>query len=101
MTRRGLCGRSAVYYLSDGGRSVSLNYWGWSIPFRDVVRVSFTPVSSNAERTQALIDLVRLETQDTGLESERDDTYSYKAKDRTKARREIIAPLKYGYRMLA
>ena len=91
----------AVYYLSDGGRSVSLNYWGWSIPFRDVVRVSFTPVSSNAERTQALIDLVRLETQDTGLESERDDTYSYKAKDRTKARREIIMPLKHGYRMLA
>ena len=87
------------YYLSDGGRSVSLNQNSieW---FRDpVVRVTFTPVSENAERAQALIDLVRLETQDTGLESERDDTYTYKAKDKTKARREIIALVKHGYRM--
>ena len=88
------------YYLSHGGRSVSLNQnireW-----FRSVVRVTFTPVSENAERSQALIDLVRLETQDTGLESERDDTFSYKAKDKLKARRAIIALLKHWYRRLA
>ena len=91
---------ASEYYLSDGGRSVSLNqhFREW---FRELVRVTFTPFPENAERVQALIDLVRLETQDTGLAMERDDTYRYEAKDRTKARREIIAPLKHGYRMLA
>ena len=92
------------YYMSDEGRSVQVLSgfdWGWSYGFQRRVRVTYTPVSENAERTQALIDLVRLETQDTGLASESDDTYSYKAKDKTKARREIIAPLKRGYRRLA
>ena len=82
------------YYLSDGGRSVSLNHQFFREWFRALVRVTFTPVSENAERAQALIDLVRLETQDTGLESEKDDTYTYKSKDKLKARREIIVPLK-------
>ena len=82
------------YYLSDGGRSVSLNHLYLSEWFREVVRVTFTPVSANAERAQALIDLVRLEAQDTGLQSETDDTFEYIAKDKTKARREIISPLK-------
>ena len=96
-----------TYYLSDKGRSVqatSVHWtwgWGWGNRFEMRVRVTYTPVSENAERTQALIDLVRLETQDTGLKSERDDTFSYEAKDKMKARREIIAPLKRGYRMLA
>ena len=89
---------STDYYLSDQGRSVNL---GCRAPFRERVRVTFTPVSENVERTQALINLVRLETQDTGLDSERDDTYSYQAKNKTKAQREIIASLKHGYRMLA
>ena len=84
-----------TYYLSNGGRAVNSGYYK---PFRTLVRVAFTPVSENAQRTQALIDLVRLETQDTGLESERDDIYTYKAKDKIKARREIITPLKHGYR---
>ena len=92
---------ASEYYLSDEGRSVSRNHRGWGEPFRAVVRVTFTPVSSNAERTEALIDLVRLEVQDTGLASEHDDTYWVVAKDKTKARREAIAPLKHGYRMLA
>ena len=94
-----------TYYLSDEGRSVqttrSLWTWGWGNRFEMRVRVTYTPVPENAERTQALIDLVRLETQDTGLEMERDDTYRYEAKDKTKARREIIAPLKHWYRRLA
>ena len=93
------------YYLSDEGRSVQMLTsgwsWGWYGRSRTQDRVTFTPVSENAERTLALIKLVRLETQDTGLESERDDTYSYKVKDNMKARREIILPLKRGYRMLA
>ena len=87
------------YYLSDGGRSVNLKLHFYEF-FRPVVRVTFTPVSENAERAQALIDLVRLETQDTGLKSERDDTFSYEAKDKLKARREIIVPLKHSYRGL-
>ena len=58
-----------------------------------MLRVEFTPVSENAIRAEMLIDLVRLELQDTGLESERDDTYSYKAKNKTKARREIMERL--------
>ena len=79
--------------------------WAWGGGWRDRwqmrVRITFTPVAENAERALALIDLVRLETQDTGLESERDDTYSYRAKNKTMARREIIASLKHGYRGLA
>ena len=62
---------ASEYYLSDGGRSVSLNQHGAREWFRELVRVTFTPVAENAERIQALIDLVRLETQDTGLASER------------------------------
>ena len=98
---------ASAYYLSDEGRAVRLVRsdwgwdWGWQSRDRMRVRITYRPVSENAERAQALIDLVRLETQDTGLESERDDTYGYNAKDKTKARREIIAPLKHGYRMLA
>ena len=92
---------ASEYFLSDGGRSVSMDRRVWRQRFRDRARVTFTPVSENAERAQALIDLVRLETQDTGLESERDDTYSYKSKGKVRARREIIEPLKHGYRMLA
>ena len=89
---------ASAYYLSDGGRSVNIS-WGQS--FRELVRVTFTPVPENIERAQALIDLVRLETQDTGLNSERDDTFSYTAKDKAKVRREVITPLKHGYRRLA
>ena len=98
---------ASTYYLSDEGRFVQVvrSVWGWGRGWsqhdRMRVRVTYTPVSENAGRAQALIDLVRLETQDTGLESERDDTFSYKAKDKMKAQREIIAPLKHGYRMLA
>ena len=96
---------AATYYLSDEGRAVLVTRsdwgWGWGDRGQRRVRVTYTPVSENAERALALIDLVRLETQDTGLESERDDTYSYKAKDKTMARRDIIAPLKHIYRGLA
>ena len=92
---------ASEYYLSNRGRSVSMDQRMWREPLGERVRVTFTPVSENVERTQALIDLVRLEIQDTGLESEKDDTYSYKAKNRMKARQEIIMPLKHGYRMLA
>ena len=101
LIRSGAVRDGSEYYLSDGGRSVSLNGQFFREWFRPVVRVTFTPVSENAERAQALIDLVRLETQDTGLESEKDDTFSYKAKDKLKARREIIVPLKHSYRGLA
>ena len=97
-----------TYYLSDEGRSVQTTRslwtwgWGWGNRFEMRVRVTYTPVPENAERTQALIRLGA--AGDTGhrdLKSERDDTFRYEAKDKTKARREIIAPLKRGYRMLA
>ena len=88
----------STYYLSDQGRSAEI---GWGELFRTRVRITFTPVPQNDERIQALVALVRLETQDTGLDSERDDTYSYKAKDKAKARMEIIAALTPWYRMLA
>ena len=88
----------STYYLSDQGRSVEVSWGQW---FRTRVRITFTPVPQNDERIQALVALVRLETQDTGLESERDDTYAYQAKDKAKARMEIVAALKPRYRMLA
>ena len=89
---------ASTYYLSDQGRAVELGLGEW---FRTRVRITFTPVPQNDERIQALVALVRLESQDTGLESERDDTYAYKAKDKAKARLEIIEALKPRYRMLA
>ena len=98
---------ASTYYLSDEGRVVQVTRsgrvwgWGWQDRGQRRVRVTFAPVAENAERTLALIDLVRLETQETGLASESDDTYGYSAKDKSKARRDIIAPLRHAYRMLA
>ena len=89
---------ASTYYLSEQGRSVEISWGEW---LRERVRITFTPVPQNDERIQALVALVRLETQDTGLQSERDDTYSYQAKSKEQARQEIISPLKQGYRMLA
>ena len=89
---------ASLYLLTDGGRSIVLDDTRRAPLF---IRITFTPIPENAERTQALINLVRLETQDTGLESERDDTFGYQSKDKLKARREIIEPLKQGYRRLA
>lgn len=63
----------------------------------DTVTIVYTPVPENDERTQALIELVRLELADTGLATERDDTYSYKSKDKVMARREIMAPLRHNH----
>ena len=40
---------------------------------------------------------MRLATQDTGLDSERDDTFQYTAKDKLRARRQIIAPLRHNH----
>ena len=88
---------SSSYRLTNQGRAIESIFRR----FYEFVRVTFTPVPQNAERTQALIDLVRLETQDTGLQSERDDTYAYQAKNKTLARRQVIALLRPGYRGLA
>lgn len=77
------------YRLADQGQSVlSLGR-----RFYPLLRVEFTPVPENDIRAEMLIGLVRLELQDTGLDSERDDTYTYKAKNKTMARREIMERL--------
>ena len=86
--------------LEDGGLAVRIAptfLWDLNFEFGDRVTIEYTPVSENDERTKALIELVRLATQDTGLDSERDDTFQYMAKDKLKARRQIIAPLRHNH----
>ena len=81
------------YYLSNGGRSVRRYAFG----FQSYVRVIYEPVPENAQRTQALIDLVRLRTLDNGLAAESDDTYKTTSVDYSEAERRILEPLRHRY----
>ena len=88
------------YWMEDGGLAVRIAptfLWDLNFEYGDRVTIEYTPVSENDERIKALIELVRLATQDTGLDSERDDTFQYMAKDKLKARRQIIAPLRHNH----
>ena len=91
----------AKYYsLESEGLAVQLYDYGGLYLYRpelDRIKVVFTPAPENDQRTNALIELVRLAVQDTGLDSERDDTYNYQSKNKMKAKMEIIAPLKHNH----
>ena len=84
------------YRLQDEGRAVWI-YDYWTSERYDQMTIVFTPLPENAERTKALIELIRLAIQDTGLSMERDDTYQYAAKPMSKTRRQIIAPLRHNH----
>ena len=91
---------TTYFRLESDGRLVRIydDYFHW-IHSRhyERLKITFTPVSENAERLNALIELVRLELQDTGLKDERDDTYRYTSKDKIMARNEIMATLKHTH----
>ena len=92
----------AKYYsLASEGLAVQLydygGFYGLHYPEINRIKVVFTPAPENDQRTNALIELVRLAVQDTGLDSERDDTYNYQSKNKMKAKMEIIAPLKHNH----
>ena len=85
------------YWLASEGLAVQVYDYYVYYPEVDRIMVVFTPASENVQRANALIELVRLAVQDTGLAMERDDTYSYQAKNKMKARMEIIAPLRHNH----
>ena len=90
---------TSYYRLTNGGRTVRLIYpyiFDLGSQYSRAV-ITYDPEPENAERRAALIELVRLAVQDTGLAEERDDTYNYTAKDRLMARKQIIAPLRHMY----
>lgn len=60
-----------TYMFTVGGRAIRRinGYW---LP---IVQVTYTPVPDNSRRVQALIDLVKLEVQYSGLSSEGVGTY--------------------------
>ena len=88
---------SRYYWLANDGLAVQIYEYYLYYPEMDRIMVVFTPAPENAPRANALIELVRLAVQDTGLDTERDDTYQYKAKDKLRARKEIIAPLRHNH----
>ena len=91
---------SDYYRLEGEGRLLRVYDSYYVYTFSDNyerMTITFTPVSENDQRVNALIELVRMEIQDTGLKSERDDTYTYTQRDKAMARKEIIAPLRHSH----
>ena len=89
---------SADAYASDGyelaynGRAIVRGgYWPRT------VTVAYAPVAENDRRTQALIDLVQLELQYRGLQSERTGSYQATFRDHEKERKRILARLRHNY----
>ena len=85
---------SDSYELINGGRVLqSLSY----VSFYDRVRVEYTPVATNPQRMFALIQLVRLANQHSGLASEGDDTYNTVQLSHGKERARILRTLRQSY----
>ena len=59
------------YSLEHGGRTI----FRTDAPFMTNVQITYTPVADNPRRIMALIDLVKLEVQFSGLASERVGSY--------------------------
>ena len=64
--------------------------------WRDRVVVAYTPESTNALRRLALIDLVKLRLQFTGLAGEREGGHSYTAADHDAEETRILQGVRAG-----
>ena len=82
---------SASYYTENEGAAL-LRLAG-SGAWRDRVKVTYTPVPTNAARKQALMELVQLSVQFSGLSAERVGDYSYSSADQGRERRRILSRL--------
>ncbi len=81
------------YALEHGGRTI----FRTDAPFMTNVQITYTPIADNPRRTQALIDLVKLEIQYRGLNTERVGSYSVTYMDHGKERQNILARLRQNY----
>lgn len=81
------------YRTEYGGRVVCRirGYW------KQLVNVTYTPQADNARRAQALVDLVKLEAQFSGLGQQRIGEYSESPLDRERERNRILAGLRQNY----
>lgn len=82
---------ATAYTIEQYGHALWRRYLAWDT----FVDVTYTPVEENALRIKALIELVRLAAQDTGVANQRVGSYSSVAFPRDEERRRIIAPLRH------
>ena len=81
------------YTVEYNGRAILKNNSRWLPP----VDVSYTPVADNPRRIAVLIDLVKLELEYRGLNTERVGSYSVAYLDHGKERQNILARLRQNY----
>ena len=81
------------YSLEHGGRTI----FRTDAPFMTNVQITYTPIADNPRRTQALIDLVKLELEYRGLNTERVGSYSVTYMDHDKKRQRILTRLRQNY----
>ncbi len=84
---------AATYHLEHGGRTI----WRTDAQFMTNVQVTYTPVADNPRRTAVLIDLVKLEIQYRGLNTERVGSYSVTYMDHDKERQRVLTRLRQNY----
>ena len=81
------------YTVEYNGRAVLKNKSRWLPP----VDVTYTPIADNPRRIAVLIDLVKVEIQYRGLNTERVGSYSVTYMDHDKERQNILARLRQNY----
>ena len=81
------------YSLEHGGRTI----FRADAPFMTNVQITYTPIADNPRRIAVLIDLVKLEIQYRGLNTERVGSYSVTYMDHDKERQRILTRLRQNY----
>ena len=81
------------YIVEYNGRVLLKSKFRWLPP----VDVTYTPVADNPRRIAVLIDLVKLELEYRGLNTERVGSYSVAYLDHGKERQNILARLRQNY----
>ena len=81
------------YTVEYNGRAVLKSKSRWLPP----VDVTYTPIADNPRRIAVLIDLVKLEIQYRGLNTERVGSYSVTYMDHDKERQRILTRLRQNY----
>ena len=76
--------------LEHGGRTI----FRADAPFMTNVQITYTPIADNPRRIAVLIDLVKLEIQYRGLNTERVGSYSVTYMDHDKERQRILTRLR-------
>ena len=78
------------YSLEHGGRTI----FRTDAPFMPNVQITYTPIADNPRRIAVLIDLVKVELEYRGLNTERVGSYSVAYLDHAKERQRILTRLR-------